>query len=247
MLDAVLFRILTSGLKMIGSITFSRELKIVVVIVGLLILIPLLIHFQGRSRQLVRAIIDGRDEDARIILIGRPELLNQPERASGNVPLHWAVIKDRTNLVEWLLAKNADINAADPDGMTPLHFAAVFNRVACAEMLIAKGARMDAKARKYGALRLAPIHIAAEGGKDEMVKYLLKHGADANTPTEGANRIAPLHFAAAKGHVAVVETLIAAGADINMKDFAGKTPLAWAIENNQPETAAILRAAGAVP
>lgn len=232
---------------MITQLLAHKGLKIFLIIVGMAFLIPLLIDYGERSERLTRAILNGNDEEARIILIGRPELLNRPDRGNGFTPLHWAVIRGRTNLVEWLLAKNAVVDPVDSMGMTPLHKAAEFNRVLCAEMLLARGARINATARKYGALRLAPIHFAAEEGRDEVVKCLLKHGADVNTPTEGANRITPLHMAAAKGRTDVVETLVGAGADINLKDFARKTPLTWAIESGQQEIAAMLRAVGAVP
>jgi uncharacterized protein len=232
---------------MIHELLSSKGIRIFLVIVGVLFAIPLLINYSQRSERLASAILNGRDEEAKILLMAHPELLNKPDGGNGFTPLHWAVIKDRTNLVEWLVARGAAVDAADPMGMTPLHKAAVFNRVRCAEMLLAKGAKIDPLARKYGALRLAPIHLAAEEGRNDMVKCLLQHGADVNTPTEGANRITPLHFAAARGRAAVLETLIAAGADINMKDFAGKTPLTWAIESGQKDAADMLREAGAVP
>jgi len=232
---------------MIWSFLSQREFRIFLIVIGALVAIPFLINYSERSERLARAILNGRDEEARIILRDHPELISKPDGGEGFTPLHWAVIKDRTNLVEWLLAKGAVVDAADSMGMTPLHKAAVFDRVRCAELLIAKGAKLAPLARKYGALRLAPIHLAAEEGKNNMVACLLKHGADVNTPTEGANRITPLHFAAANGRTSVVETLIAAGADINMKDFAGKTPLTWAIESDRKDTAEMLREAGAVP
>lgn len=232
---------------MIAQLLANKGLRIFLLIVGVLFLVPLLINYHERDERLARAILNGRDAEAKIMLMAHPELLNAPDSGNGFTPLQWAVIKDRTNLVEWLLAKGAVVDTADAAGMTPLHRAAVFNHVRCAEMLIARDANITPLARKYGALRLAPIHLAAEAGHNDMVKCLLQHGAEVNTPTEGANRITPLHFAAARGRTAVVETLVAAGADINLVDLAKKTPLTWAIESNQKDIADMLREVGAVP
>ena len=54
----------------------------------------------------------------------------------------------------------------------------------------------------------------------------------------------PLHIAADKGHKEIAELLIAAGADVNAKDKGGESPLDWAIEDNQTETADLLRKHG---
>jgi ankyrin repeat protein len=232
---------------MLASFFLRKEFYILIGIGLALGFIPVLIHYSETQQRLKRAIIEGHEEKAREILAAHPKLLNKHDDDSGFTPLHYAIISGRTNLTFWLLARGARANAVDFDDMTPLHKAAVFNRLACAEMLLSFGAQISPLGKKYGALRLAPLHLAAEEGHVEMVKYLLEHGADPNTPSEGANKITPLHMAAAKGRADVVEVLIAAGADIDAVDSAGKTPLAWAIESDKAETADILRAAGAVP
>jgi len=230
------------------STIFTRKEFYVFLGIGLLLMFgPKLVNYSQRVERLARAILDGKEDLAREMLIAHPDLLNKADEDNGFTPLHWAVIADRTNLVYWLLEKGAAVDPADPAGTTPLHKAAVFNRLACAEMLVAHGARVSALARKYGALRLAPIHLAAEEGNADLVGFLLAHGADVDMVTEGKNRITPLHMAAAKGKVSVIKVLVAAGADINAADAAGKTPLAWAIEAEQPQAAQVLREAGAVP
>jgi ankyrin repeat protein len=229
------------------ALLFRKETQIAFLVGALLIVVPVWINFSQRSERIGRAILNGHDETAKQIITTYPSLLNSRDDSNGFTPLHWAVIAGRTNLVFWLIEKGADVNAVDPFGMTPLHKSAVFNRVPCAEALVAHGANVSVFGRKYGALRLEPIHLASEEGQTDMIKFLLSHGADVNAPTEGANRITSLHFAAAKGRTAAVEALMASGADINACDFARKTPLTWAIESGQEGIAQILRKAGAIP
>ena len=100
---------------------------------------------------------------------------------------------------------------------------------------------------------------AAKDGNIKAVKQHLAAGADVNTKgwfkltlriVEGANvkeetytDWTPLHWAAYRDHKEIVELLIAEGADVNAKD-AGTTPLDAAIEDNQTETADLLRKHG---
>jgi ankyrin repeat protein len=52
-------------------------------------------------------------------------------------------------------------------------------------------------------------------------------------------------WAAAYGKVDTVKRLLARGADVAARDDRGKTALVIALEERQPEVAAVLRAAGA--
>ncbi len=238
---------MNSGIIPLRSLMARKEVRIAALIGAVLIVVPALIQFNGRPERLARTILNGHDANAEKLLARYPGLRDKGDNENGFTPLHWAVIADRTNLVMWLVNHGAAVNAADPSGMTPLHMAAVFNRLACAETLITHGADMNAMARKYGALRFAPIHLAAEEGHAAMVQCLLRHGVNVNAPSQGANRLTPLHMAAGKGRMAVVQILLDAGADINACDLARKTPLTWAIEANQRDTADLLRSAGALP
>ena len=68
-----------------------------------------------------------------------------------------------------------------------------------------------------------PLHYAVESNNENLVKYLLKHGADIN---------ALLHWAAANNVEKLVKYLVEHGADINKEDVRGKTPLYLAVEYN---------------
>lgn len=57
------------------------------------------------------------------------------------------------------------------------------------------------------------LHVAAHGGRLEVVDLLLQRGLDANVREAGDNTYA-LHWAAAAGHLGVVARLVEAGADV---------------------------------
>lgn len=93
-------------------------------------------------------------------------------------------------------------------------------------------------------MRYTLLHIAAQRGRLDNVKFLLSYGAnpDARDPGQGAT---PLHLCAEGNHVQVAEALLKAGADVHAKDRAGRTPLHVAAYWGAAEVARILLAHGA--
>ncbi len=68
-----------------------------------------------------------------------------------------------------------------------------------------------------------PLHFAAEGGRTEVVLYLLDKGAEINA--RNAESETPLHYAAGYGHMDVINLLLERGADVNARSSQGDTPL----------------------
>ncbi|XP_022922219.1 acyl-CoA-binding domain-containing protein 1-like isoform X3 [Cucurbita moschata] len=65
--------------------------------------------------------------------------------SEGRTPLHWAVDRGHSNVVELLVSRNADINEKDIDGQTPLHYAVVCDRKSIAEYLVKNNANINEK------------------------------------------------------------------------------------------------------
>jgi ankyrin repeat protein len=95
---------------------------------------------------------------------------------------------------------------------------------------------------------------AAEGHAD-VIRYLIKAGADFRTPLDSG--FTPLLFAVREGRAEATKALLAAGADVNeatrpkrvanLGPPKGMTPLVMAVENGHFELAAALLDAGADP
>lgn len=100
---------------------------------------------------------------------------------------------------------------------TPLHEAARNGDVKGVELFLA-----TISPNAKDSTGQTPLHWPSAHGRLEVVKLLLKAGADPNIKEHLG--YTPLHVAAAYGHVEVVQCLLVAGADALAKTKSGQTP-----------------------
>ena len=175
-------------------------------------------------------------------------------------------------LVRTLLAKHADVNTAQVDGMTALHWAVYHDDTETARLLVRSGANVNAT-NVYG---VPPLSLASMNGNAAVVKALLDAGANANASQPGGETVlmtaaragsvdsvkallargananarerrdqTALMWAAAEGHAAVVQALVEGGADVRAKLKSGFTPLFFAVREGHIEVTRTLIKAGA--
>jgi uncharacterized protein len=155
-------------------------------------------------------------------------------------PVADAAMKGDLAQVRALVARKADVNAAQADGATALHWAAYRNDVALAGVLLA--AKADAaKANREGA---TPLALAATNGSAEMLGRLIKAGANPAMANEAGET--PLMLAARNGNPAAVKALLDLKVDVNaVEKLRGTTALMWAADEGNVEAMKLLIAAGA--
>jgi len=84
-------------------------------------------------------------------------------------PLHFACRAGSDEIVEFLIAQGAPVDARDFRGNTPLHRAAAWGHVSVVKLLLAAGARRDARNGDY----CTPLDLAVDG-KHKPAAELLK-------------------------------------------------------------------------
>lgn len=162
----------------------------------------------------------------------------------GATPLHLAVRRGYTGLVETLLTRGADPNATDAHGSTPLAECLSLPPGLAGDMakrLLAAGA--DPERATFDGR--TPLGLALAQGRDDLAHWL-----DWRGPWRLPGRrliAADLVEAAAVGDVRAVERLVALGMPLDARDAKGATALIRAAGRGHPEVVAWLLSAGADP
>jgi ankyrin repeat protein len=199
-----------------------------------------------------------RDYQRHIQAEGRPKSLD----TGGFTPLLYAARENCMVCVDTLLAKGADIDLPDPDGVTPLHIAIMNANWDLAKKLIEAGADVQA----WDIYGEAPVFTAVggrsrnDGGRAsidppnqatglDIVRLLLERGANPNmqlffrpanlngaTNTRGST---PLIRAAANNDLEVVNLLLEHGADATVYLADRQTPIHAVLAGRAPEKDAL--------
>jgi ankyrin repeat protein len=195
--------------------------------------------------------------------------INDPDKHKRWTPLHYATDSGNLDFVQTLLAEGADFNAIDVESAKPLHIAAESGYTAIVDLFIEKGLSVDDMGKynwtplHYAASRGhldsvrsliekskanintkdsrgdKPIHIAAEYGYKDVIKFLLNKGSRVNDL--GTSGWTPLHYAASRGHLDTVKFLVEeARADINFLSINYENPINIAIETKHEKVAEYL-------
>eukprot|EP00899_Mesostigma_viride_P026871 jgi/Mesvir1/7369/Mv19171-RA.1 len=158
----------------------------------------------------------------------REKELLETRDGEGNTALHLACGNNRLDIVKWLVAAGADLDAQNKDALTPLHHGSMGGHLAVVQHLVGKGANKDAQGKVSGRLMTkkgttgnTALHLAARKGHTEIVKHLIASGA--NKEIQNQDAYTPLHEACVGGHLAVVQHLVENSANKDAKDKNGKT------------------------
>lgn len=150
--------------------------------------------------------------------------------------LRKAAMEGNITSVQYLISKNVNVNAPDPDGRTAMMLAAFNGHTDIVKALIDRGSPVN-KTDQAG--RTALIY-AATGPFAETAKLLLSHKADPNI-VDTEERFTALMFAASEGHLEVVKVLITNKANPLLKDKDNDDAEAFARRNGHNEVADFLR------
>ena len=162
--------------------------------------------------------------------------------AEGTAALVWAASRNDLEMADLLLRAGANAKAANEFGATALYAAAAHADPAMTVKLLAAGA--DANTPLMSGE--TPLMEAARRGNLATVRALLSGGANPNAQEANGGQTA-LMWALSERQAAVVEELVKRGADVQPGSKTGFTPLMFAAQQGDADSARILLRAGAKP
>ena len=199
----------------------------------------------GRTA-LLAASAAGHTAVAKILLAARADV--ECGRDDGQTPLLCAAAAGHADVLELLCDEGgARIDLAAGPWGTPLLAAVERGHSACVRLLLLHGAQADPdRAVRSSQLTAAPLAVAAQHGRLNVVRLLLSAAADIDAPTpQGAS---PLLLAAHAGHAATVRLLLEAGSEtIDKPVLSGSTPLLGAIQHGHIDVVEALLRSRASP
>lgn len=163
------------------------------------------------------------------------DTLNQDRQTALMVAVHYS----RAPVVVALIQAGADATLLDPKGRTALGIAADLGMLEMVRTILSCGVKPDTTDKP-----VTPLVRASRGGHLEIVRELLKAGADPNRISTYGNSSA-LTDAIEKDHTEVVRALVEAGANVNTYVEDAGNALQYAIPTDNMDLIQFLLNAGA--
>lgn len=139
----------------------------------------------------------------------------QTDSRTGYTHLHRAVLGNDANLVAFLIAKGAKIDAVDLREYTPLSLAAIYKNKDIASALIKAGANINHRDLDG----YTPLLWSIYNDNYDMTMMLIENGVDLNLPDGGG--MTPLMVACSYRRYDIAKMLVDKGADVTVKDSSG--------------------------
>ncbi|GIX81417.1 ankyrin-3 [Caerostris darwini] len=226
------------------------------------------IQLKRRSHAPMRYAVWYNRKDIVEIILGKEWNIDASVTMGGFTSLHIAAERGHTDLVNFLLTKNANVRSKSDERYEPLHLASMNGEADIVRSLLSKGADSNAETLEGR----TPLSFAAEMGRTTVSELLVEHKANVNV-ADKTTQYSPLilsvktgnldtvefllgnqacvdaqdflgqtslHFAAMRGHVDMTCLLLRNRADISVVDSEGKTALHKAAERNHEEVVKIL-------
>ncbi|KAI3355235.1 hypothetical protein L3Q82_018094 [Scortum barcoo] len=176
-----------------------------------------------------------------------PQGLNSCDE-QGNVPLHWAVERNKADSCKALMDLGADPNILNMALLSPLHLAVSLGHNSLVELLVSFSAT---DCNLQGDLGNTPLMMACSLNNCEALSLLIKHGAHLCQQNKLGHF--PIHAAAFAGAKKTMEVLLKAGEQlghqidlhINYLDKSRSSPLHLAVRGGNIEAIHLCIANGA--
>jgi ankyrin repeat protein len=166
--------------------------------------------------------------------------VNNHDGGDGATPLHLAARYNQVDMINFLLAKGAHIDAKKGYDITPLYWAVSSCYPEATEALIKAGADLEARDSHE---KNTPLIAICWGGNKECglktIAFLLEAGADPDARRKDGSTA--LIYVARYGNVEMIKVLLKHGADPSIKRDDGMNAYQIALAGGHSEAAKLLK------
>ncbi|XP_076081117.1 uncharacterized protein LOC143052027 [Mytilus galloprovincialis] len=161
-------------------------------------------------------------------------VLSKEHHGSGTTPLIQTCFAGYTDMVQWMLHNDVDVNQCRDNGVTGLYFASQNGHTEIVKLLLERNPNIYL-CQKDGC---SPLFIASQNGNTEIVKLLLE--LNPNIDLCNNNGCSPLYMASQNGHTEIVKLLLERNPNIDLCRNDGCSPLRMASYNGHTDIVRLL-------
>ncbi|XP_052073100.1 uncharacterized protein LOC127711173 isoform X12 [Mytilus californianus] len=154
--------------------------------------------------------------------------------ASGTTPLVWNCYDGYTDVVQWLLCNDVDVNQCRDDGVTGLIMASHEGHTDIVKLLLEKGPNVDL-CNKNGC---SPLYKASQNGHTDIVKLLLERNP--NVDLCNKDDCSPLYIASQNGNTDIVKLLLERNPNVDLCNNEDCSPLNMASQEGHTNVVKLL-------
>ncbi|XP_071148573.1 uncharacterized protein [Mytilus edulis] len=175
------------------------------------------------------------DKSQQVTLASTKDTVRPKENcASGNTPLVDTCYTGYTDIVQWILHNDVDLDQCRDDGVTGLFMASQAGYTDIVKLLLERNPNVDF-CSKNGC---SPLYMASQQGHTDVVKLLLERNPDVDLcDTVGCS---PLLLASQEGHTEIVKLLLEKNPNVNLCNKDGYSPLYMASQNGHTDVVKLL-------
>jgi ankyrin repeat protein len=165
------------------------------------------------------------------VVVGIPLLELQDKYM--NIPLHYAIIYSKHDIIQEILNTKTNLNFKDIDGNTSLHLIIKY-KIPKSLSLIQSMINNKIGQNLINKLGQNALHIAIETNNIEVCELLIANKINIDAQTLD-NHLTPLIIATIGSNIKIIKLLINSNVDINKQDIYGNTCLNYAIINKSQQ------------
>ncbi|XP_052073101.1 uncharacterized protein LOC127711173 isoform X13 [Mytilus californianus] len=154
--------------------------------------------------------------------------------ASGTTPLVWNCYDGYTDVVQWLLCNDVDVNQCRDDGVTGLIMASHEGHTDIVKLLLERNPNVDL-CNKNGC---SPLYKASQEGHTDIVKLLLERNP--NVDLCNKDDCSPLYIASQNGNTDIVKLLLERNPNVDLCNNEDCSPLNMASQEGHTNVVKLL-------